>query len=106
MKTALKLVLFASFVLVAACGGTNVGQPCTTNNECENGLSCEPLPGGYCTKGCAREGSSQDCPGGSVCVSHSGQLLCANICSNQNECRGEYECNGVTGSSAKACRPK
>jgi len=107
MRKALLSLLIGSALSVAGCGGTNVGQSCTTNSDCSNGLSCNTAqPGGYCTKGCSQEGSITECPGGSVCSSQGGGLLCAAVCQSQGDCRSEYECNGVSNSDSKSCRPK
>ncbi|MFL5318519.1 MAG: hypothetical protein ACJ790_02610 [Myxococcaceae bacterium] len=107
MRKALLSVMFGFGLLAAGCGGTDVGHSCTTNSDCSNGLSCNTnQPGGYCTKGCSVEGSGTECPGGSVCSSQGGGLLCALVCQGQNDCRAEYECNGVSGSDQKTCRPK
>src|SRR5688572_29484685 len=92
---------------ILGCGASSVGRPCTADSECDNAQTClTTAPGGYCTKGCAVEGTAQDCPGGTVCASHGTQLLCSMVCQNQENCREQYECNGITGSSIKACRPK
>lgn len=104
-----KRVLFSALALCAlwACGGSSIGQPCTVNDDCDNGQTCfTSAPGGYCSKGCSIEGSNADCPGGSVCAQNAELLLCSNTCQSQGDCRADYECNGVTGSDAKACRPK
>jgi len=92
---------------LAACGGTNVGQPCTTNDDCDNGLTCYTgnRPGGYCAKGCQTEGTDRDCPGGSICAMNDGLLLCSAICGDQPDCRAGYQCNGVSASNLKVCRP-
>lgn len=92
---------------LAGCGGSSVGQACSQSSDCDTAQTCYlTTPGGTCSKGCAEEGSSKDCPGGSVCASHGSVLLCSRICQSQGDCRAEYECNGLTGSSVKACRPK
>jgi hypothetical protein len=103
----MRYLLPLALLVLAACGGTTVGRTCTQDKDCDNGQTCYLfVTGGYCSKGCGLEGSTQDCPGGTVCVLASGQLYCANTCQSQGDCRAELECNGVTGSAAKACRPK
>lgn len=107
MKRAL-LPLFAVACLAgSACGKSSVGNPCTVSTDCDPGQTClTSAPGGYCSKGCSAEGTSVDCPGGTVCASFAGALMCSAVCQQQSDCRAEYECNGLTGSSVKACRPK
>lgn len=104
-------LLFAAGAALAlalsACGGTSVGTACTVNDDCDDGQTCyTTTPGGYCSKGCSQEGESKECPGGTVCAAHSGTLLCSTTCQDKSDCRPEYECNGVTGSSVKVCRAK
>lgn len=92
---------------LAACGETNVGQSCTVNEDCDPGLSCyTDRPGGYCTKGCSEVGSDKECPGGSLCATNGGQVLCSPECKEQSDCRENYQCNGVSGSNMKVCAPK
>ncbi len=102
MQRALFFALFLS-----ACGSSSVGRPCTVDTDCDNGQTClTSAPNGYCTRGCSLEGSATDCPGGTICADHGGRLYCSQPCQTQTDCRAEYECNGVTGSSHKVCRPK
>lgn len=102
------LVVVALAALFAAgCGGSSVGRPCTTDSDCDTGQTCyTDVPGGYCSRGCSAEGSTTDCPGGTVCALHSTRLLCSAVCQQQSDCRTEYECNGLSGAEVKACRPK
>jgi hypothetical protein len=102
-------VLFLAAVAAAiltACGGSSVGRSCSADGDCDNGQTCFlDMPGGYCSKGCTIEGLADECPGGSICASSGTRLLCAAECRNQDHCRADYECNGLTGSSVKVCRP-
>lgn len=92
---------------LVGCGGSSVGHSCSVNDDCDNGQTCfVEAPGGFCSKGCSQEGNEKECPGGTVCASHSGTLLCSPTCDTQAGCRAEYECNGLPGSDLKACRPK
>lgn len=100
-------LVVAAGVLLSGCGESSVGKACASTDECDNGQTCyTDVPGGYCSKGCTTEGTDEECPGGSVCATNSGKLLCSETCQTQADCRADYECNGVTGSSVKACRPK
>jgi hypothetical protein len=94
---------------LAACGPPNVGAACTASGGCDDGLTCSTaFTGGYCTKSCPTPGSTNDCPEASVCDDVTGAgRVCLKMCSSDNECRsGVTACNGITGSSQKACHPK
>lgn len=104
MKHAL-ILFFALFSF--GCGTTSTGLECTVNLDCDDGQTCyTAAPGGYCTSGCSVEGSDEDCPEQTVCASTTFGLVCARLCSAQSDCREAYECNGVSRSDAKVCRPK
>jgi hypothetical protein len=93
--------------LLLACGGTSVGGACTTSDDCDPGQTCyTELPGGFCSKGCGNEGAQLECPSDTVCAAHANRLLCAPLCKDKGDCRGDYECNGVSGTNLKVCRPK
>ena len=74
-----------------------MGQYCNTS-----------VAGGYCTRGCTFEGTQlQECPAGSICTSFgSAAQVCANICTGDGSCREGLQCNGVSGSNVKSCKPK
>lgn len=83
-----KLVFFCSvvFVGIVACGDGELGESCDEEGlvagECDEGLVCGK-----------RSDTSSD-------------LVCLKQCSTQADCAGTEDCNGVSGSSLKACRPK
>lgn len=96
-------------ILIAACGSDpNVGGTCTGTGGCDEGLTCDTaIAGGYCTAACTTSGSTDECPDGSVCDSVSGTAItCVKICNGAEDCRADLSCNGVSGSSIKACKPK
>jgi hypothetical protein len=70
--------------LAVACGDAEQGEACDVigkgDGECEDGLIC------------ARE------TGGAV--------VCLRQCKDSAECGTDRECNGIEGTSAKACRLK
>ena len=103
------LVSFA-FLFVVGCGSSiGIGAPCTVNTDCEPAHYCNTAaPGGMCTHGCSFEGAGlSECPAGSVCTNvGSNTRACAATCTGGTGCRDQYECNGITGSTVKACKPK
>lgn len=102
----LVLLLLAS----ASCGGDppNVGGACAASGGCDEDLQCNTsIPGGYCTTACTTSGSTDECPEESVCDSISGTgVTCVKICKTSADCRSDQDCNGVSGSNIKACKPK
>jgi hypothetical protein len=107
-RTSLLSSALAGLLLsVSACSGTTAGAACETNDDCDSGQTCyADLPGGFCAKGCATEGKSDECPRGSTCAVTGLHSVCAPDCEQQSECREDYECNGITGSDHKVCKPK
>lgn len=102
------LLLFA--LLVAACSSDppNVGATCTASDGCDEELTCDTtVPGGYCTTACSTSGSTSECPEASVCDTVAGAALeCVKICKSSDDCRSDQDCNGVSSSNLKACKPK
>jgi hypothetical protein len=94
---------------LAACGAASrVGQPCTVQTDCEPGQSCFTSgPGGFCSKGCSFQGATTaECPGGTVCTHvDANTLVCAPICQSSADCREQYGCGQVIGSTHSACQP-
>ena len=95
-------------ISLAACGAPNVGAACGGNASCDDGLVCNSaFTGGYCTKACTVTGTQSGCPEGSICDSVTGAgTVCVAICKTTVDCRSPLECNGVSGSNVKACKPK
>lgn len=90
------------------CGvTTSAGAACQLDSECQIGQTCNnTFPGGFCSKGCLQEGSTDECPQGTICAQVTpGTRYCAVICTEQSHCRDFYSCNGITASSTKACQP-
>ena len=80
---AVGVVMFLGGVLTACGGGAKVGDACTTS------------------------GSTDECESGAVCVSNASTTpVCLKSCTQASDCASTEDCNGVSGSSAKACRPK
>ncbi|MBS1122662.1 MAG: hypothetical protein H6Q90_4890 [Deltaproteobacteria bacterium] len=96
--------------LIAACGGgpPNVGDTCTATDGCDDSLTCDTtVPGGYCSTSCTTSGSTGECPEASICDAIAGTALaCVRICKSATDCRSDQDCNGVSGSNIKACKPK
>ena len=81
------MVLVAGLLGVWACGG-------------------EAAQGEECGETGIEEG---ECEAGSVCGTpgDDGEVLeCLKVCTEQADCPATQECNGVSGSSTKGCRPK
>jgi len=107
--TRLRLALVAIVVVFAACGGApNVGGSCTGAQDCDDSLTCSmAIPGGYCTQSCPTPGSFDGCPEESICDDVSGiGNTCVLICKTSSDCgRSDLECNGVSSSNIKGCKP-
>jgi len=75
---------FAGLSFAVACGGgAAIGESCDT------------------------EGNVDECESGAVCAKNVSDVLqCLKQCQTQADCAAEEDCNGITGSNIKACRPK
>ena len=96
------------FFLGCASDRAPIGGSCETNGGCERDLLCDTtIPGGYCTKACATPGQASECPEGAVCDAVAGKgVQCVQICQRHEDCRSSLDCNGVSGTNIKACKPK
>ena len=66
------------------------------------GCGGEGAVGDECGEAGVEEG---ECEAGSVCGDDgSGEFYCLQICTDQADCPGGKECNGVSGTSTKGCR--
>ena len=102
-------ILLPLVILIAACGGDpNIASTCTSSGDCDEDLTCDTtVPGGYCTTACTTSGSTDECPDGSVCDALSGTAVsCVKMCKTAEDCRSDLDCNGVSGTNIKACKPK
>lgn len=102
--------VLVAFLLVACSGDPppNVGAACTDDENCDDGLACaKSIASGYCTAACTTSGSTSQCPEGAICDSVSGAgVTCVKICKTSSDCRSDLDCNGVSSSNIKACKPK
>jgi len=58
---------------------------------------------------CGEEGATEsECEEGAICGKRddSEAAECLKICTEQADCAADEECNGVSNSSVKGCRPK
>jgi hypothetical protein len=104
-----KAATVAMLLLLAACGSSpNVGAACSGNGDCSDGLTCSTaFAGGYCTRACPTAGATGGCPDVAICDAVTGAgNVCVKICQTTTDCRSPLECNGVTSSNIKACKPK
>lgn len=87
-----------------------IGTACTTDAQCDPGLTCGKtfgagpgkvdIPGGYCTLDCSKNA----CPTGSVCVTFTFGKFCESDCP-PDPCRTGYTCCTVSQDESKACTP-
>lgn len=110
MARALRALSSLFLIAAVACGDDppNVGAMCTSASGCDAELTCNTtVPGGYCTKACTTSGAKAECPDDSICDSVTGGgTTCVKTCSSASDCRPDQDCNGVSGSNVKACKPK
>jgi hypothetical protein len=110
MRAYLYVFVLAVAAGLAGCGdsGHAVGGSCGAGGDCADGLRCDTtIPGGYCTKDCTTAGSTDECPEGAVCDEVTGaQVYCVQICQTSADCPDTLDCNGVSSSNLKACKPK
>lgn len=80
----LAAVLAVGMVGLLACGGgADVGEACDTpgnRDECVEDAVCDKLD--------------------------DGDVQCLLLCVDKEDCPEDFDCNGVSGSSLKACHPK
>jgi hypothetical protein len=70
-------------------------------------IACGGHPGGTVGEICDDPGSTRDCEADEICDDISdGGTYCLLLCSAHEDCASSERCNGVTGSSAKACHPE
>jgi hypothetical protein len=57
---------------------------------------------------CEVEGAEGECEEGAVCgkPDDTEAPLCLKVCEDQVDCAADEDCNGVSGTSIKGCRPK
>lgn len=86
MRKVIASVVVVATVLLACSSEGKVGEECDesgkVDGECEDGLVC---------------GQSAD---------SSASLKCLKQCTDQSQCAAGEDCNGVSGTSIKGCRPK
>jgi hypothetical protein len=84
------LLLLMAVLVVPACGAA-IGDSCSSDSQCPSGSYCDrTMPGGYCTTMNCRP---DDCPDGSVCAEFpNGESYCMDRCSDDGDCRDDYQC--------------
>lgn len=55
---------------------------------------------------CQTAGSETECVDGAVCDTVDTTIVCLEICDDDTDCAANEACNGVSGSSIKACHVK
>lgn len=84
-KLVVGLFLASLTVVSLACGGADIGEACET------------------------EGNADECADGAICGKRADtdtSPICLKICTSDSDCASGENCNGLTGSSTKACRIK
>jgi hypothetical protein len=70
-------------------------------------VACGGHPGGTVGDSCGDPGSSSECQNDEICDNtDDGGTYCLRICTDHIDCAENERCNGVTGSSRKACHPQ
>lgn len=84
LRSSFVFAVLALSVLAAGCGSKGeVGESCDTR------------------------GSVDECVDGAICSQQSDAAsACLKTCTDDAQCGADEACNGVEGSSTKACRPK
>jgi len=102
-----RTLIALSFLTLAGCNAITIGLPCEKRDDCAPSQDCFPAVGGFCSKGCVTEGSTQECPQDTVCTFLGGTSLgCSPYCAVDSDCRVNYECWEVANTGGKkACRP-
>ncbi|MBM4777699.1 MAG: hypothetical protein GQE15_08350 [Archangiaceae bacterium] len=126
IRSLLVATVFLAFAAVSSSCGPLVtaGEACTTRADCPPSYSCfqkqtggtVEVPGGFCSRGCAAEADTHECPSGTVCTYFGdSQLVCSPQCTADSQCRSGYVCADVAmgstavgnmGGAKKTCRPK
>ena len=84
------LLLFATVVMFAGCAAM-VGDTCTVDADCGQGLTCDiSMPDGYCT---LSDCDLSVCPDEGVCIVFDDDTsYCMLPCSGDGDCRSGYLC--------------
>ncbi|MBI2373628.1 MAG: hypothetical protein HYV07_06480 [Deltaproteobacteria bacterium] len=62
---------------------------------------------GAAGEGCDTPSSTDECESGLICSNDSDEeASCRKICTDQADCAGTENCNGVSGSTTKSCQPR
>lgn len=79
----LLVLLFVALSSLAACGEGSIGEECDTEGKVDG-----------------------ECDDGAVCGKRGTSLVCLKQCTTQADCSSDEDCNGVSGTSLKGCRPR
>ncbi|MBI2896834.1 MAG: hypothetical protein HYY06_24970 [Deltaproteobacteria bacterium] len=92
-----RAILVAAVACVSCGGGgggepeperAGIGDPCSSNGDCESNDCDQDDLGGQCTRQCAAD---EECGESAVCDPDS---LCRRACSSDGDCRQGYSCQG------------
>ena len=110
---ALMRFVFASLLVLAACGGhgegdidETIGAPCTSDRECDARcyLDNGDYPGGFCSMSCQ---SDNDCPADTYCIQKDGGVCLFSCpafdCGRLGNNWGCHEKDRVSGGKTTVC---
>lgn len=99
----------AGETLCGLAGDGPLGQACFDFTDCSRDFDCllgVTVPGGYCTRQCARDA---DCGPGGACARFSDGNFCGKTCAADGDCRQSYGCNthprAEGGANVRMCTP-
>ena len=75
------LRLLAFVLVLAGCGGAEVGE------------SCDDV------------GSTDECVDKAICTNEGDGAVCRALCEEKADCPQNHGCNGISGSNRKSCQP-
>ena len=99
------LGLLAPLLVLGAGCAAHIGDPCTSNQECAYGHSCDLAPpGGYCLVVTCKPNS---CAAEAWCASYvvggRTQSYCLRKCQEDGDCRDGYRCRFDLGAPGGVC---
>lgn len=82
MRIWFSALLMALAFSLSACASAELGEECDTAGEVD------------------------ECVDDAICTNSSDGNVCRKVCTKDDSCAADEECNGVSGSTTKSCQPK